>query len=58
MKYVKRAAKNEYARDIIEDEIKDALDLSKRESISVDDVQTINDHLAAMRYLDSLDDSE
>ena len=58
LKYVKRAAKNEYARDIIEDEIKDALDLSKRESISVDDVQTINDHLAAMRYLDSLDDSE
>ena len=56
LQYVKRASKNECARELLEDDIIDALNLRNRESVSVDDVQTLNDYLLAFRYLKSLDD--
>lgn len=55
MAFVKRAAKNEIARVILKDEIYDALNINNKERLDEDDFNTLNENLAALRYLKSLE---
>ena len=52
--YVKRAANDEFAKEIIEEEINDALRIRDLEIIDDDRVKALNENLAALRYLESL----
>ena len=58
MSFVKRAARNEIAKDILYDEIYEALQINKRERIDEDDFKTLNENLEAYHYLESLDSKE
>ena len=54
MDFVKRAAKNEIDRGILKDEVFNALNIRNRESLDADDFKTLNEHLTALHYLNSL----
>ena len=58
MSFVKRAARNEIAKDILYDEIYEALQINKRERIDEDDFKTLKENLEAYHYLESLDSKE
>lgn len=55
VRYVKRVAKDESAKDIINDKIEATLYINDRESIDIEDVKMLNENLEALRYLRSLD---
>ncbi len=55
MDFVKRAAENEIARCILKDEIYEALSISKRECLDENDLKSLNENLAALHYLESLE---
>ena len=54
IEYVKRAADNNIAKSILRDEIYEALHITEKESLNVDDLKILNENLAALHYLDSL----
>lgn len=54
IEYVKRAADNNLAKSILRDEIYEALHITEKESLNVDDLKILNENLAALHYLDSL----
>ena len=58
LQYVKRVAKNKFVRGIVRHEINEALNVIDRESVSVDDIPSLNENLAAYHYLASLDEKE
>ena len=57
--YVKRAVQNELSREIIREEIDDALYIDKsKESLDAEDFKIINENLQALHYLKSLEGDE
>ena len=52
--YVKRAVLNDIAKEIIEDRIREAIDISSLKSIDDATIMILNDNLAALHYLQSL----
>ena len=54
IEYLKRAADNNIAKSILRDEIYEALHITEKESLNVDDLKILNENLAALHYLDSL----
>lgn len=58
MDYVKRVARNEIAISILKDEIYEALHITNKESLNVDDLKILNENLAALHYINSLSKKE
>lgn len=58
MKYVKRVTRNEIATRILKDEISDTLNINNKESLDEGDLKTLNENLAALHYLKSLEKKE
>ena len=55
IQYVERAAQNELARELIEDQVRLAVDISSLKSIDEAMVKTLNENLEALHYLESLE---
>ena len=55
IQYVERAAQNEIARELIEDQVRLAVDISSLKSIDETMVKTLNENLEALHYLESLE---
>ena len=55
IQYVERAAQNELARELIEDKVRLAVDISSLKSIDGAMVKTLNENLEALHYLESLE---
>ena len=55
IQYVEKAAQNELARELIEDQVRLAVDISSLKSIDGAMVKTLNENLEALHYLESLE---
>lgn len=58
IQYVERAAQNKIARELIEDQIRLAVDISSLKSIDEAMVKTLNENLEALHYIESLEIAE